>query len=233
MTQANNVAIESSQINSSGVLQIAGGGTNNGSLAVTAGGTLYTDGSKLVNVGAGTSGQVLTSAGASAPTWTTPSSGAVVQVKSTTITSITTSTTSSSFVDISGLSVSITPTSSSNKILVFVNVYLGNETATASVGLRLLRGSTAIDIGDANASNSRGFYNYRTLSDGQQPYGCFTGTTQYLDSPATTSATTYKVQWFCNAGTALYLNRPGIFPGSGATESTTTTSSITVMEVTP
>jgi hypothetical protein len=59
-----------------GTLPIANGGTNNASLAVTAGGTVYTDGSKLVNVGAGTSGQVLTSNGASAPTWSAvPSSG--------------------------------------------------------------------------------------------------------------------------------------------------------------
>lgn len=55
---------------------VAQGGTNNGSLAATAGGVLYTDGTKVVNVGAGTSGQVLTSAGASAPTWSTISSSA-------------------------------------------------------------------------------------------------------------------------------------------------------------
>jgi hypothetical protein len=54
-----------------GSLPIANGGTNNGSLAVTAGGTLYTDGSKLVNVGAGTAAQYLMSNGASAPTWQT------------------------------------------------------------------------------------------------------------------------------------------------------------------
>jgi hypothetical protein len=60
-----------------GTLPIANGGTNNASLAVTAGGVVYTDGSKLVNVGAGTSGQVLQSNGASAPTWSTPSSGGV------------------------------------------------------------------------------------------------------------------------------------------------------------
>lgn len=48
---------------------IASGGTNNGSLAVTAGGVVYTDGSKLVNVGAGTAGQALLSNGSSAPTW--------------------------------------------------------------------------------------------------------------------------------------------------------------------
>lgn len=62
-------AIDLSTAQVTGTLPIARGGTNNGSLAVTAGGTLYTDGSKLVNVGAGTSGQVLTSNGASAPTW--------------------------------------------------------------------------------------------------------------------------------------------------------------------
>lgn len=55
-----------------GVLPIANGGTDNGSLAVTAGGTLYTDGTKIVNVGAGSTGQVLTSQGSSAPTWTSP-----------------------------------------------------------------------------------------------------------------------------------------------------------------
>jgi hypothetical protein len=52
-----------------GTLAIANGGTNNASLAVTAGGVLYTDGSKVVNVGAGTAGQSLVSNGSSAPSW--------------------------------------------------------------------------------------------------------------------------------------------------------------------
>jgi hypothetical protein len=51
-------------------LPIANGGTNNASLAVTAGGSVYTDGSKLVNTGAGTAGDFLRSAGSSAPAWT-------------------------------------------------------------------------------------------------------------------------------------------------------------------
>lgn len=51
------------------VIDIAHGGTNNGSLAVTAGGTLYTDGSKIMNVGAGTTGQKLISQGSSSPIW--------------------------------------------------------------------------------------------------------------------------------------------------------------------
>lgn len=53
----------------SGTLVIAQGGTNNGSLAVTAGGVLYTDGSKLANIGVGVSGQIFTSQGSSAPIW--------------------------------------------------------------------------------------------------------------------------------------------------------------------
>lgn len=61
----------SGSVTVAGTLAIANGGTNNGSLAVTAGGVVYTDGTKLVNVGAGTSGQLLQSNGASAPTWAT------------------------------------------------------------------------------------------------------------------------------------------------------------------
>jgi hypothetical protein len=53
----------------SGVLPIANGGTDNGSLAVTAGGVIYTDGTKFQNTGAGTSGYILQSNGSSAPTW--------------------------------------------------------------------------------------------------------------------------------------------------------------------
>lgn len=55
-----------------GTLPIANGGTNNGSLGVDAGGIYYSDGSKLVNLAHGTSGNVLTSGGTSAPTWTSP-----------------------------------------------------------------------------------------------------------------------------------------------------------------
>lgn len=65
---------------STGTLPLAQGGTNNGSLAATAGGVLYTDGSKVVNVGAGTSGQVLQSNGAGAPAWATPSGGGVTSL---------------------------------------------------------------------------------------------------------------------------------------------------------
>jgi len=53
----------------SAIIGISGGGTNNGSLGVTAGGQLYTDGSKLMNTGAGNAGDILVSQGASAPSF--------------------------------------------------------------------------------------------------------------------------------------------------------------------
>ena len=68
-TGAYTVATTAQMLAGVGTVPIANGGTNNGSLAVTAGGVLYTDGSKVVNVGAGTSGQALLSQGSGAPIW--------------------------------------------------------------------------------------------------------------------------------------------------------------------
>lgn len=79
MTQAFNLSQFANRLNTSGqidptdifssALPISEGGSNNASLAVTSGGVIYTDGSKFVNTGAGTAGQILQSNGSSAPTW--------------------------------------------------------------------------------------------------------------------------------------------------------------------
>jgi hypothetical protein len=209
-----------------GTLPIANGGTNNASLAVTAGGVIYTDGSKLVNVGAGTSGQVLTSAAAGAPTWATASSGAVVQVKTAT-TSTRQSFASGTATDLTGLTVSITPTSSSNKILVIVNCWFNGETPTANYYVKLLRGST--NIGQGGGNDTAGYVGnagHRVLNDGQDQYSIQNGNFSFVDSPATTSATTYKCQGQGNSG-SFYFNQ------SAAGGYFYMQSSITVMEVTP
>lgn len=62
-------------VTSEASLAIARGGTNNGSLGVTAGGAVYVDGSKLMSTAAGSTGQILTSNGASAPTWSAAPAG--------------------------------------------------------------------------------------------------------------------------------------------------------------
>ena len=85
MTQAWNLSQLANKVNAAGKLDagtglanavpVANGGTNNASLGVVAGGIYYGDGSKIVETSAGTSGQVLLSGGAGAPTWGTLSAG--------------------------------------------------------------------------------------------------------------------------------------------------------------
>lgn len=152
------------------------------------------------------------------------SSGSVIQVASTTKTD-TFSTTSTTFTDVTGLSVSISPTSTSSKILVLGYVH---TSVSGDIGLsaRLVRDSTAILVGDAAGSRPRDtFYNAPTnLPTMGSPFSPI-----YLDSPATTSSTTYKVQVFVNAGTA-YVNRSGSDRDTSAYDGRTA-SSITVMEI--
>jgi len=123
--------------------------------------------------------------------------------------------------DISGLSVSITPTRSDSKILVQVNIGCHGSTGNAANTFRIYRGSTNITVTSANTDNRHGatvFYNSNNTSMG------IPASFSVLDSPATTSATTYKVTGFTNAGT-LYINR---LPGDN---SWNTVSTITAMEV--
>jgi hypothetical protein len=173
----------------------------------------------------GTNGQILTadSTAATGLKWAAASSGAVVQVKSFTKTN-TFSTSSTTYVDITDLSISITPTSASNKILVLASVTGGVDVSVTQAYLQLLRGSTAIGIGDASGTQPRCFVEFATT----QTYMA-SNALQFLDSPATTSATTYKVQMRVNTNTG-YINRTvsdnDPFDGRGA-------STITVMEVTP
>ena len=122
--------------------------------------------------------------------------GTVLQVVSTTKTDQF-STSTGSFIDITGLSVSITPISATSKILVQAVIAVG--VATGNTLLNLVRGSTNVaqsTSGTANetvAANQSGTYNMQTLP------------VNFLDSPATTSATTYKIQ--INASASLvYVN---------------------------
>jgi len=111
--------------------------------------------------------------------------GAVLQVVSTTKTD-SFSSASASYVDITGLSVSITPTSSTSKILVLATVMVGN--AGGNAALNLVRNSTNI------AQSTSGTANETAAVDYQASYKAITYPILYLDSPATTSATTYKIQ---------------------------------------
>lgn len=152
--------------------------------------------------------------------------GAVLQVVSATKTD-TASSSSSTFADITGLSVSITPSSASNKILVIAYINGAWDNALAKIGTRIMRDSTAIAIGDTAGSRIRtSGYLYANVTNDSP----FVISVNYLDSPNTTSATTYKWQFsnLDNAGT-VYVNRSGV-DGDSSIQSRTA-SGITVMEI--
>ena len=154
--------------------------------------------------------------------------GAVLQVVSTLMTD-TASTSSGTFNDISGLSVSITPTSASSKILVLLNVTGGNNDGGAAV--QLVRNSTAIDIATSGTGNriNASFGNFYNNTDANSMRGH--GLT-HLDSPATTSSVTYKAQFRVgqtSGGREFYINRAN--GNDDATYNIRTVSTITVMEI--
>ena len=138
--------------------------------------------------------------------------GAILQVVSTTKTD-TFTTSSTSFVDLTGLSLTLTPSSDVSKILLFVNVQgvSGVNTGDITSSIKLLRGSTDIAIGDAAGSRTRSFAGFG-LPEGynrnEQLFYTTTAGINFLDSPATTSSTTYKLQVRAS-GATLFINRSG------------------------
>jgi hypothetical protein len=113
--------------------------------------------------------------------------GSVLQVVQTTYGTMT-STSSTSYVD-TGITATITPKFATSKILVFFSAYtqVGGDSDNG-MGLRLVRDSTS--VWSTVGSNVIYFY----TNNGGINYSATHAGTQYLDSPATTSATTYKVQ---------------------------------------
>jgi len=150
--------------------------------------------------------------------------GKVLQVLSTTKTDTTSVTQSSSFADVSGMSVAITPSATSSKILVILSANVSTN-AGYNLHLKLVRDSTDICIGDAASSRSR-------VTVGIRPpdiYSRIERTMNFLDSPSSTSATTYKLQWRQVDNTTAYLNRT--YNDDDDQHRPRLASTITVMEV--
>ena len=103
---------------------------------------------------------------------------------------------SGTMVDITGLSVNITPTNSSNKILIMVSMVVSADSwDTSGCAFNLVRNSTNLAVGTGGSSlNSTSGYNAWSSSAGNT-YGNYSPLViTFVDSPSTTSSTTYKVQ---------------------------------------
>lgn len=157
----------------------------------------------------------MTNIGGTGPTY---APGHVIQVQSVTKVNDWT-TTSTSYVDIAGLSVDITPKSANSKILVVATVSMAQVTSSDAL-VQLLRGSTILSNGTFG-SLANGFAQvpstYANLISNQN--------ITYLDSPASTSTQTYKIQGRVYSSGTMCVNRRGVDGAFG------TSSSITVMEV--
>lgn len=155
--------------------------------------------------------------------------GKILQVVQTTKGDIF-STTSTSFVDITGLSASITPSSSSSRILVMVSGAHGSGGAHSGF-VRLTRDGTAIFVGDTASG-------YTSVSAGNSYGGSGDGnnnemfTFSFVDSPATTSTRTYQLQLGAPQGGIIYVNTLGSNI-SGQAYSVRSPSSIILMEIAP
>jgi hypothetical protein len=144
-------------------------------------------------------GTILTSA-----TTTGFPAGSVLQVQSA-IKTDTFTLTSSTYTDVTGASVSITPSSASSKILVMAYICLGNTTATAGSWFRVVRDSTAIGVGTAAGNRTATAGNmYPPATYSLNAFGW-----HYLDSPASTSSLTYKIQVASEATYTVTVGRNG------------------------
>jgi hypothetical protein len=207
---------------------ISGGGTsgtvtvtNSMATAIDAKGDLIggTGADAFARLPVGTNGQVLTadSAETTGLKWATASGGGkVLQVVNATY-STETSITSTSFTD-SGLTLAITPTSASSKIYVMINqpVIFTRNTDQAGAGWQIVRNSTNI-----YTSDPEGLYVY-VGTGANAAQNAQNASILYLDNPATTSSTTYKIQWrvasASNSGTVVLQRSSQV-------------SSITLMEI--
>lgn len=180
-------------------------------LVTTTGDIIYaSSASNPARLGIGSSAQVLTVSGG-IPVWSAPAGGGkVLQVVNATYATVAASATNTWVT--TNLTASITPTLNTSKILVLVNqggVSKAGSSSVESVGLRLKRGATVISTFAVDTS-----YTFTAL----KIIGWST-VLDYLDAPATTSATTYSTEFRSTNNVAT------VYVQDSAT------SSITLMEI--
>ena len=156
--------------------------------------------------------------------------GKILQVVQTVKTDTFTST-SGSLTDITGMSAAITPSASSSKVLVTVVMNVGITLVDRYAVFQLVRGSTAIALGDASSSRTRGSFAHVRVDANGTANEVETKTITFLDSPSTTSATTYKMQGLVQTASSpsFTVNRSG--GDSDAAHGFRVASTITLIEI--
>ena len=163
------------------------------------------------------------------PAFPNGGAGKILQVKQTFLNTAVSISGTTSYADISGFSVSITPTSASNKILVIVQM---NVSSSGEYILKLVRtaGGSTSDIGNSTAGNYTSFTGgFQNTTNGGY-YDFHDKNLNFLDDAQSTSEHVYKVQWSNITAISTYLNRTA-YSTSAVNYSYSGSSTITVMEV--
>lgn len=159
--------------------------------------------------------------------------GGIFQTKQTVKTDVQTGTYGQTWLPVNGLTVAITPNTTSSKILVFVDLKGMNENASV-MRVRLLRNGTVVYQGDASGTRPRGFtqgYFGNAAFNNQAGPHLHSLSGIYLDSPASTSELTYSLEIGGDStGLTYYINRTARDADTSTTD-VRGASSITVMEV--
>ena len=101
------------------------------------------------------------------------------------------------------LQTSITPSSTSNKILVMITMGGISSDTNSDMGIDIYRGTTQLDIGTGATTNVTFLAGGMNLASGDTRQGVFT----YLDSPSSSSSIDYKFRCRINSPRVMYLNR--------------------------
>ena len=146
-----------------------------------------------------------TSADGTVLTTTNPKAGNIIQVQQTVGTG-TYSTNSQTYVDV--ITCAITPSSTSNKIICIYKIGCSTSNGGYSGAIRLARDSTAIYVGNAAGNRIQASSHFVADSDGIGHVKIFDQAGTFMDSPSTTSAITYRLQFRTDySGTYIYAGQ--------------------------
>ena len=145
----------------------------------------------VLPTGNGSNGQVLTTNGSGTLSWSTITTGKILQVVQGSTTTAVAYTSSATWTS-SGLSASITPSSTSNKILILISAQMDfyrNSSGAVGSGLKIERSGTAI----VTTPNDYGLFIEAAASAGPYVQNGQRISLNYLDSPSSTSSLTYTL----------------------------------------
>lgn len=177
----------------------------------TAGAVAYGDGTNIVFNSAGTTGQVLTSAGTGTPTWSTPATGAMTLISTQTASS-------SANISFTGLTLdkyvlvlnNLTPASTSY-LTILLGTGSGPSYLSSGYYYNFMRGQGSTITGVAAGNQS-----YFLVTNASLPNG-LSGTLNFVGLTNTTSGTAFTGAVATNLGTYLYLNQGSISAGAAVT----------------